>query len=216
MYLTEENINKNPFKQFEIWFEEAKKIGLKDPNAMNVASATKSGIPSSRMVLLKAYSEEGFIFYTNYTSRKSGEILDNPIVALNFFWDALERQIRIEGEIKKVEKEVSDAYFNSRSRLSQLGAHASNQSQIIENYEELTDKLNSFDEKYKDKDIPRPDHWGGFIVIPSSIEFWQGHDGRLHDRLKFEKAVKLDSTSFAAHVMMSTMSIPNSEKQELH
>ena len=187
MYLTEENINKNPFKQFEIWFEEAKKIGLKDPNAMNVASATKSGIPSSRMVLLKAYSEEGFIFYTNYTSRKSGEILDNPIVALNFFWDALERQIRIEGEIKKVEKEVSDAYFNSRSRLSQLGAHASNQSQIIENYEELTNKLNSFDEKYKDKDIPRPDHWGGFIVIPSSIEFWQGHDGRLHDRLKFEK-----------------------------
>lgn len=187
MYLTEENINKNPFKQFEIWFEEAKKIGLKDPNAMNVASATKSGIPSSRMVLLKAYSEEGFIFYTNYTSRKSGEILDNPIVALNFFWDALERQIRIEGEIKKVGKEVSDAYFNSRSRLSQLGAHASNQSQIIENYEELTDKLNSFDEKYKDKDIPRPDHWGGFIVIPSTIEFWQGHDGRLHDRLKFEK-----------------------------
>ena len=187
MYLTEENINKNPFKQFEIWFEEAKKIGLKDPNAMNVASATKSGIPSSRMVLLKAYSEEGFIFYTNYTSRKSGEILDNPIVALNFFWDALERQIRIEGEIKKVEKEVSDAYFNSRSRLSQLGAHASNQSQIIENYEELTDKLNSFEEKYKDTDIPRPDHWGGFIVIPSSIEFWQGHDGRLHDRLKFEK-----------------------------
>ena len=187
MYLTEENINKNPFKQFEIWFEEAKKIGLKDPNAMNVASATKSGIPSSRMVLLKAYSEEGFIFYTNYTSRKSGEILDNPIVALNFFWDALERQIRIEGEIKKVEKEVSDAYFNSRSRLSQLGAHASNQSQIIENYEELTDRLNSFDEKYKDKDIPRPDHWGGFIVIPSTIEFWQGHDGRLHDRLKFEK-----------------------------
>jgi len=187
MYLTEENINKNPFKQFEIWFEEAKKIGLKDPNAMNVASATKNGVPSSRMVLLKAYSEEGFIFYTNYTSRKSGEILDNPIVALNFFWDALERQIRIEGEIKKVEKEVSDAYFNSRSRLSQLGAHASNQSQIIENYEELTDKLNSFEEKYKDKDIPRPDHWGGFIVIPSSIEFWQGHDGRLHDRLKFEK-----------------------------
>ncbi len=187
MYLTEENINKNPFKQFEIWFEEAKKIGLKDPNAMNVASATKSGIPSSRMVLLKAYSEKGFIFYTNYTSRKSGEILENPIVALNFFWDALERQIRIEGEIKKVEKEVSDAYFNSRSRLSQLGAHASNQSQIIENYEELTDKLNSFDEKYKDKDIPRPDHWGGFIVIPSTIEFWQGHDGRLHDRLKFEK-----------------------------
>ena len=177
----------DPFELFGKWFEEAKKSEPNDPNALALSTSTKDGIPSVRMVLLKGFNSNGFIFYTNYTSRKSGEILDNPIVALNFFWDALERQIRIEGEIKKVEKEVSDAYFNSRSRLSQLGAHASNQSQIIENYEELTDKLNSFDEKYKDTDIPRPDHWGGFIVIPSSIEFWQGHDGRLHDRLKFEK-----------------------------
>ena len=187
MYLTEDNIDKNPFKQFEIWFEEAKKIGLKDPNAMNVASSTKKGVPSSRMVLLKGYDENGFIFYTNYTSRKSKEILDNPIVACNFFWDALERQIRIEGRIQKVDAEVSNKYFSSRSRLSQLEAHASNQSKVIENYDELTDKLNSLDEKFKDQDIPRPDHWGGFIVIPDSIEFWQGHDGRLHDRLKFKK-----------------------------
>lgn len=187
MYLTEDKINKNPFKQFEIWFEEAKSIGLKDPNAMNVASCTKDGKPSSRMVLLKGYDENGFIFYTNYTSRKSEEILSNPKVALNFFWDALERQIRIEGEIIKVDAKTSDAYFASRSRLSQLGAHASNQSNIIKNYDELTNKLNKAEEKFKDKIIPRPDHWGGFIVKPETIEFWQGHDGRLHDRLKYKK-----------------------------
>jgi len=187
MYLTEDKINKNPFKQFEIWFEEAKNIGLKDPNAMNVASCTKDGKPSSRMVLLKGYDEDGFIFYTNYTSRKSEEILSNPKVALNFFWDALERQIRIEGEIIKVDAKTSDAYFASRSRLSQLGAHASNQSSIIKNYDELTNKLNKAEEKFKDKIIPRPDHWGGFIVKPETIEFWQGHDGRLHDRLKYKK-----------------------------
>ena len=146
MYLTEDKINKNPFKQFEIWFEEAKSIGLKDPNAMNVASCTKDGKPSSRMVLLKGYDENGFIFYTNYTSRKSEEILSNPKVALNFFWDALERQIRIEGEIIKVDAKTSDAYFASRSRLSQLGAHASNQSNIIKNYDELTNKLNKAEE----------------------------------------------------------------------
>ena len=185
MYLKEENINKNPFEQFEIWFEEAKNIGLKDPNAMNVASASKDGMPSSRMVLLKSYDENGFIFYTNYTSRKSKEIIDNPNVALNFFWDALERQVRVEGKIKKVEAKVSDEYYDSRSRLSQLGAHASEQSQIIENYEVITDKLKALEDKYKEKKIPRPDHWGGFIIVPETIEFWQGHEGRIHDRLKF-------------------------------
>ena len=187
MYLTEEKINKNPFKQFEIWFEEAKNIGLKDPNAMNVASCTKDGRPSSRMVLLKSFDENGFIFYTNYTSRKSEEIISNPKVALNFFWDALERQIRIEGEIMKVDSKISDDYFASRSRLSQLGAHASDQSKIIKNYEELNNKLDIVKEKFKNKIIPRPNHWGGFIVKPETIEFWQGHDGRLHDRLKYQK-----------------------------
>ena len=187
MYLTEENINKNPFKQFELWFEEAKLIGLKDPNAMNVASCSMDGVPSSRMVLLKAYDEEGFIFYTNYNSRKGVEVISNPKVALNFFWDALERQIRIEGEIYKIDREKSDQYFNSRSRLSQLGAHASSQSQIIKNYEDLQNKLNAVDEIFKGKKIPRPKHWGGFIVKPKTIEFWQGHEGRLHDRLKYKK-----------------------------
>ena len=187
MYLTEENIDLDPFKQFDIWFKEAKDIGLKDPNAMNVASATKNGIPSSRMVLLKSYDENGFIFYTNYTSRKSKEIIDNPSVALNFFWDALERQVRVEGKVSKVDPKISDEYFSSRSRLSQLGAHASNQSEIIENYDIITSKLNELEKKYDGKEIPRPDHWGGFIIVPTTIEFWQGHEGRIHDRLKFYK-----------------------------
>jgi len=187
MYLTEDNINPNPFKQFDIWFKDAHEIGLKDPNAMNVASSTKEGIPSSRMVLLKSYDENGFIFYTNYTSRKSKEIIDNPNVALNFFWDALERQVRVEGEIKKIDPKISDEYFSSRSRLSQLGAHASNQSQIIENYDVITNKLKKLEKEYEGKEISRPDHWGGFIVVPKTIEFWQGHEGRIHDRLKFQK-----------------------------
>jgi pyridoxamine 5'-phosphate oxidase len=187
MYLTEKNINKNPFTQFDIWFEDAKKIGLKDSNAMNVASASKDGMPSSRMVLLKSYDENGFVFYTNYTSRKSKEIIDNPNVALNFFWDALERQVRVEGKIQKVDPVISDKYYDSRSRLSQLGAHASNQSQTIESYEVITNKLAILEEKYEGKKIPRPEHWGGFVIIPETIEFWQGHEGRIHDRLKFQK-----------------------------
>ena len=176
------------FKQFDIWFKDAHDIGLKDPNAMNVASATKDGVPSSRMVLLKSYDKNGFIFYTNYTSRKSREILDNPLVALNFFWDALERQVRVEGKIKKIDPKISDEYFSSRARLSQLGAHASNQSQVIENYDVITNKLKELEKKYEDQEIPRPEHWGGFIIVPDTIEFWQGHQGRIHDRLKFRRA----------------------------
>ena len=187
MYLTEKNINPNPFKQFDIWFEEAKKIGLKDPNAMNVASSSKDGIPSSRMVLLKSHDENGFVFYTNYTSRKSKEIIDNPHVALNFFWDALERQVRVEGKIEKIDSKISDEYFSSRSRLSQLGAHASEQSQVIQSYDVITNKLEELEKKFDGKEIPRPNHWGGFIIVPESIEFWQGHEGRIHDRLKFSK-----------------------------
>ena len=187
MYLTEKNINQNPFKQFDIWFEEAKKIGLKDPNAMNVASSSKDGIPSSRMVLLKSHDENGFVFYTNYTSRKSKEIIDNPHVALNFFWDALERQVRVEGKIEKIDSKISDEYFSSRSRLSQLGAHASEQSQVIQSYDIITNKLKELEKEFDGKEIPRPNHWGGFIIVPESIEFWQGHEGRIHDRLKFYK-----------------------------
>ena len=187
MYLTKDNINKDPIKQFSLWLDDAKKLDLKDPDAMNLASSTKDGVPSSRMLILKSFDKKGFVFYTNYDSRKSNEILQNPLVALNFFWDALGRQIRVEGKIEKVDKVISDKYFNSRPRLSQLSAHASKQSQTIETYKVLKNILDDTEKNFKDKEIPRPENWGGFIVIPSSIEFWQGHKGRLHDRLKFIK-----------------------------
>jgi len=187
MNLTKDSINKDPIKQFSLWLDDAKKLDLKDPNAMSMASSTKDGVPSSRMLLLKSFDKKGFVFYTNYDSRKSNEILQNPLVALNFFWDALERQVRVEGKIEKADKVMSDKYFNSRSRLSQLSAHASKQSQTIETYKVLKKRLDDTEKNFKDKAIPRPENWGGFIVIPSSIEFWQGHKGRLHDRLKFIK-----------------------------
>jgi len=185
MHLTEENINKDPFKQLENWFEEARNLGLKNPNAMNLSTASKTGIPSSRMVLLKFFDKNGFVFYTNYNSRKAKEIIENPVVSLNFFWDALERQVQIEGKVQKIDSKISDEYFNSRDRISQLGVYASNQSQIIEDYEIVTKKFIELEKTYKDKKIPRPDNWGGFLIIPDSIEFWQSHEGRLHDRLKF-------------------------------
>jgi pyridoxamine 5'-phosphate oxidase len=187
MYLTKDNINKDPIKQFSLWLDDAKKLDLKDPDAMNLASSTKDGVPSSRMLILKSFDKKGFVFYTNYDSRKSNEILQNPLVALNFFWDALGRQVRVEGKIEKADKVISDKYFNSRARLSQLSAHASKQSQTIETYKVLKKRLDDTEKNFKDKEIPRPENWGGFIVIPSSIEFWQGHKGRLHDRLKFIK-----------------------------
>jgi len=185
MRLTEENINKDPFKQLENWLDEARNLGLKNPNAMNLATVSKTGLPSSRMVLLKSFDNNGFVFYTNYKSRKAKEIIENPVASLNFFWDALERQVQIEGKIRKVDSKISDEYFKSRDRISQLGAHASDQSQIIEDYNIITKKLIELEKTYKDKEIPRPDNWGGFLVIPDTIEFWQSHEGRLHDRLKF-------------------------------
>tara|TARA_B100001996_G_scaffold278972_1_gene219493 strand:+ start:1120 stop:1719 length:600 start_codon:yes stop_codon:yes gene_type:complete len=187
MHLTEENINKDPYKQLKNWLDEARNLGLKNPNAMNLATASKDGLPSSRMVLLKSFDKNGFVFYTNYKSRKAKEIIDNPVVSLNFFWDALERQVQVEGKIRKIDSKISDEYFKSRDRISQLGAHASDQSKIIEDYEVITKKLIELENTYKDKEIPRPSNWGGFLVIPEAIEFWQSHEGRLHDRLKFFK-----------------------------
>lgn len=187
MVLDEKSVKKNPFDQFDLWFKDALKLDLKDPNAMNIATSTKSGKPSSRMVLLKDYSKKGFVFFTNYNGRKGKEIIANPHVALNIYWEPYERQVRIEGTAKKLSTAASNKYFASRPRLSQLGAHASNQSEVIENYEVLLDKIEYFKKKFKGKSIPRPKHWGGFRVTPATIEFWQGHKGRLHDRLKFSK-----------------------------
>mgnify|MGYP000624831900 CR=1 FL=1 len=188
MYLKEENINKNPFKQFEIWFEEAKKIGLKDPNAMNVASASKDGIPSSRMVLLKSYDENGFIFYTNLNSQKSIEIKENPNASMCFHWKSLLRQVRINGVIEPVEDKQADQYYNSRGYESRIGAWASKQSAVLNNRNELFEAISKFKEKFQDKEnVPRPSHWSGWNLIPNNIEFWLDGEGRIHERLKYQK-----------------------------
>lgn len=185
--LNEDSIAENPYKQFETWFEEAVNAQLLDPYAMSIATVDYEGQPSTRIVYLRGISEEGFKFYTNYKSQKGDDLLENNKVALNFFWGELERQIRIEGEVQKLSKEESDAYFASRPRESQIGAWASNQSETIANRKELEDKVAYYEEHYKDMDVPRPAHWGGYVVLSNKIEFWQGRPNRLHDRIIFTK-----------------------------
>ena len=183
--LRETDVDVSPFKQFQIWFDQALAAQLPEPNAMTVATATKSGIPSARIVLLKGFDQRGFVFYTNYHSHKGQELTDNPQAALVFWWAELERQVRIEGRVEKVSAQESDEYFHSRPFNSRLGAWASNQSQVIENREVLERRAQELKTKYENSDLPRPPHWGGFRVIPSAIEFWQGRSSRLHDRLLY-------------------------------
>lgn len=183
--LKETDVDVSPFKQFQIWFDQALAAQLPEPNAMTVATATQSGIPSARIVLLKGFDERGFVFYTNYHSHKGQELTDNPQAALVFWWAELERQVRIEGRVEKVSDQESDEYFHSRPFNSRLGAWASIQSQVIENREVLERRAQELKTKYENSDVPRPPHWGGFRVIPSAIEFWQGRSSRLHDRLLY-------------------------------
>lgn len=174
-----------PFQKFYKWFTKAKKLIHIDPNAMTLATVGKDGKPAARMVLLKGYDLDGFVFFTNYQSRKGRELMNNPNAALVLWWRELRRQIRIEGKIEKISSQDSERYFQTRPRGSQLGAWASRQSQKIENYEDLKQKFESLEEKYKDRDIPRPPHWGGFLLKPSDIEFWEGQKNRLHHRVKY-------------------------------
>lgn len=181
-------VSKEPFGQFKAWFETASKTpGIQEPNAMFLGTATKDGIPSVRPVLLKGFSSEGFKFYTNYESRKGRELAVNPQAALTFYWEPLRRTVRIEGRVEKTSAEDSDNYFRSRPFESQIGAHASKQSSVIASRETLMIKERELLANFTEANVHRPDCWGGFIVIPRSVEFWQGQSDRLHDRIKFRR-----------------------------
>jgi len=185
--ISELTASEDPFTLFHDWFEDAKRAGLTLPEAMTVATATRDGTPSARMMLLKGYSAAGFVFYTNYESRKSRELFENPQAAFILHWPTLQRQIRIEGEIEKMSVEESADYFGTRSRGSQIGAWSSKQSSPLRDRAELEQQVRKRKLQFKDGEVPLPPFWGGFRLKPHHIEFWQGRVDRLHDRLRYTR-----------------------------
>ena len=176
----------DPFELFKEWFEVAKKKEINDPNALALGTASKDGVPSVRMVLLKGFDKDGFIFYTNLKSQKSKELKENPNATMCFHWKSLLRQIRIVGKLNLVDDKIADDYYSTRAYESRIGAWASKQSSILKSRDELLNNLENFKKKYSDKDsVPRPDHWSGWNLKPSSIEFWLDGDNRIHERLKY-------------------------------
>ncbi len=186
--LTEDTVLENPLEQFAAWFVDAEKTPtVEEPNAMTLSTVDTQGVPKARVVLLKEFTQEGFVFYTNYTSGKAQAIAQNNKVCISFFWPSLERQIIITGMAVKISEEKSIAYFNKRPRESQLGAVVSDQSTSIDSREALEEKLLDLEKQYQTKPIVKPAHWGGYLIQPTSYEFWQGRSSRLHDRIKYTK-----------------------------
>ena len=185
--LTRKNVDPNPLKQFEQWFQAATEAEPVLPEAVSLATATREGRLSSRMVLLKDFDETGFVFYTNYESRKGLELAENPNAALVFYWRQLERQICITGTVSKVSREESEAYFRTRPRGSQIGALTSSQSQVVASREVLENRFQQLMAEYEGREIPLPSYWGGYRLSPSTIEFWQGRSDRLHDRFLYQR-----------------------------
>jgi pyridoxamine 5'-phosphate oxidase len=183
--LSESDVEKDPMVQFERWWAEALNSDISEVNAMTLATASAEGVPSARIVLLKGFDKDGFIFFTNYESFKGKDLLENPRACLVFFWKELERQVRITGVVNKLDAAANDEYYYSRPTGSQIGAIASPQSHVIENREWLENRVKDLNEAFSNKKITRPLNWGGFIVQPVSVEFWQGRESRLHDRIQY-------------------------------